>query len=58
MQILVETILKCSDSSDNEIIEKRKVIDYSDSSDRTWLRNHCTWAFHNGRRINMQLNPN
>lgn len=58
MKILVQTILKCSDSSDNEIVEKSNVIDYNDSSDRIWLRNHCTWAFHNKRRISMMLNPN
>lgn len=51
MNILVETILRCDDSCDNEIVEKRNIIDYFDSSDRKWLRNHCIWAFHNGRKI-------
>lgn len=35
--------------------EAKKVINYSNSSDRKWLSTHMHWAFHNNRRI--ELHP-
>lgn len=30
-----------------------KVIDWNDSSDRTWLKNHLHWAMHNARHVHL-----
>ncbi len=33
------------------VVEDSRDIDSENKSDQIWLRNHTTWALHNGRRV-------
>lgn len=45
IRITVETFKEAAE------LDSLKFINWSDSSDRKWLMNHMTWAFHNSRQV-------